>query len=85
MYSTDEIERMKRYITQLAINNSEPEEDVRALMLEAMNAGMSSTDPSVQEQWKSFEYAGEQPTIEEFLIWMVRRVMDSADFGDYDE
>ena len=46
------------------------EAQVRADMLEAMNAGRSSTDPAVQAKWRSFHFAGQEPTIEEFILWM---------------
>jgi hypothetical protein len=36
-----------------------------------MDVGRSNPDPAVQAKWAGFEYAGDEPTLEEFILWMV--------------
>lgn len=48
-------------------------------MKEAMDTGRQSTDPEVQGKWGGFEYAGEEPTLEEFILWMATKIRESRD------
>ena len=61
-------------IQAVAKQNGVTEEQVRKDMKEAMLAGMNNPDPKVQAEWKSFHYAGDEPTVEEFIIWMTSRM-----------
>lgn len=69
MYTQKELEAASDIIRQIAREHHVPEEQVRSDMEEAMNAGRSNPDPSVQARWASFHYAGEEPTVEEFILW----------------
>ncbi len=69
MYSKLELQYAAAIIKQIAKNHGVPEEQVRADMMEAMNKGRTNQDPAVQARWKSFYYAGIEPTLEEFVLW----------------
>ena len=74
MYTKKELERAAGVITEIAKKNGVPESQVRADMMEAMNSGRNNPDPLVQAQWATFKYAGPEPTLEEFITWMSKRV-----------
>ena len=46
-------------------------------MKEAMDAGRNNPDPAVQAKWAGFEYAGDEPTLEEFILWMATKIKES--------
>ena len=46
-------------------------------MKEAMDAGRNNPDLAVQEKWAGFEYAGDEPTLEEFILWMAEQIRGS--------
>ena len=69
MYSRRELKKAARSIKRVALENGVPEEEVRRDMLEAMNSGRFNTDPAAQARWKTFHYRGDEPTLEEFLVW----------------
>ena len=57
-------------IEQIARNHHVSEAQVRSDMEEAMNAGRNHPDPAVQARWVTFHYAGAEPTVEEFILWV---------------
>ena len=63
-------------ISEVAENQGTTETSVRSGLLEAMKAGMSSSDPRTQVLWDSFVFAGEEPTAEEFLLWITQLVSE---------
>ena len=69
MYSRRELKKAARSIKWVARKSGVPEEEVRRNMLEAMNSGRNNTDPVVQARWETFHYRGDEPTLEEFLVW----------------
>ena len=52
---------------------------MRRDMKEAMDAGRSNPDPAVQAKWAGFEYSGDEPTLEEFILWMAGQIKESGD------
>lgn len=71
MYSKCQIARAHKIITRLSAREGVPEAEIRKQLSEAMYAGMHSNDPAVRKRWESFDYRGETPTVEEFLLWCV--------------
>ena len=69
MYSKSQVARASKIITRLAEREGVPEAEVRKQLDEAMCASMNSSDPLVRKRWESFDYQGETPTVEEFLLW----------------
>ena len=69
MYSKSQIARAHKTITRLAAREGVPEAEVRKQLSEAMYASMNSNDPAIRRRWESFDYQGETPTVEEFLLW----------------
>ena len=79
MYTKRELKRAAGIIRQIARENNVTEDEVRRDMKEAMDAGRSNPDPAVQAKWAGFEYAGDDPTLEEFILWMVGQIKESGD------
>ena len=63
----------RRIIAEIAKNHGVSEAKVRADMLEAMRAGMENPDPEVQKQWQEIPWRGQEPTAEEFILWMAQK------------
>ena len=74
MYTKRELKRAAGIIRQIARENHVTEEAVRRDMKEAMDAGRNNPDLAVQAKWVGFEYAGDEPTLEEFILWMAGQV-----------
>ena len=74
MYTKMELTKAERAITEIAKENGVTEEHVREAMTEAIEAARSDPSPSVQAQWRDFEFAGPEPTPEEFIAWMTRKI-----------
>ena len=74
MYTKRELKRAAGIIRQIARENHATEEEVRRDMKEAMDAGRNNPDLAVQAKWVGFEYAGDEPTLEEFILWMAGQV-----------
>ena len=70
MYTQEELHYAAGIIRSIALENGVPEAEVRAEMEKAMNYGRHDPDPAVQARWASFHFAGAEPTIEEFILWM---------------
>ena len=78
MYTKRELKSAAGIIRQIARDNLVTEEEVRRDMKEAMDAGRNNPDPTVQAKWAGFEYAGDEPTMEEFILWMVEKIRGSG-------
>ena len=74
MYTKKELKRAADIIQQIARDNHVTEEDVRRDMKEAIDAGRNNPDPAVQARWKEFQFTGEEPTVEEFILWTAEMV-----------
>ena len=79
MYTKRELKRAAEIIRQIARGHQVTEEEVRRDMKEAMDVGRSNPDPAVQTKWAGFEYAGDEPTLEEFILWMAGQIKESGD------
>lgn len=79
MYTEKERKAAADIIRRIARAHHVPEAQVRADMEEAMNAGRNNPDPAVQARWAAFPYAGEKPTIEEFILWVAGMTDGTAD------
>lgn len=74
MYTKNEQMWAAEVIRQIASQNNVPEVQVRKDMKEAMEAGRNDPDPAVQVRWMEFRYAGDEPTLEEFILWAAEMV-----------
>ena len=79
MYTKRELKRAAGIIRQIARERNVTEDEVRRDMKEAMDAGRSNPDPAVQAKWAGFEYSGDEPTLEDFILWMVGQIKESGD------
>lgn len=70
MYTKKQLEGVNEIIKRIARENHITEAELRAHMKEAMESGRNNPDPLVQAEWADFEYAGNEPTIEEFILWL---------------
>ena len=74
MYAKKELKRSTDIIKRIAHKHNVPEERVRADMREAMNVGRNNPNPAIQAQWATFAFAGEEPTVEEFILWVASQI-----------
>jgi len=74
MYTKKEENRIAGIISQIARNHHITEEQVRADMIEAMEAGRNNPDPAVQARWREISASGEELTLEDFILSMVSRL-----------
>ena len=74
MYTKKELEHAANRIRMIAQEHDLSEAEVRSEMYEAMNAGRNDPDPEVQARWRTFRFAGDEPTVEEFLLWIRSRI-----------
>lgn len=78
MYTKRELKRAAEIIKKIARDNNVPEAQVRADMQEAMDYGRKNPDPIAQARWKDFRYAGPEPTLEEFILWVAAIANNSS-------
>ena len=64
----------KEIIRQIAKENGVTPEQVEADMMEAIRAGMASTDPHTQELWKQIAPDGKEPSLDTFLKFCAEQV-----------
>jgi len=74
MYTKKEKRKAANIIKKIARQNHVSEAQVRADMQEAMNAGKNNPDPAMRARWSTFDYAGTEPTLEEFILWIAAMV-----------
>lgn len=74
MFTEKQKKAASRIIARIARDNQVSEAEVRFEMQKAMEQGMSSSDPAVKARWASFSFSGEDPTVEEFILWAVSMV-----------
>lgn len=67
-------EKAKRIIATIAAEQGITPEDVEHEMMEAIRAGMASTDPHAQELWKQIAPDGKEPDLDTFLSLVANRV-----------
>ena len=77
--TNEELRKASQMITRLSKLHGVSESEVRADLLTAMKAGKNNSDPAVQEKWRAFAYAGTEPTVEEFLAWVMAQSASAAD------
>lgn len=67
-------EKTKRIIEIIAAENGISPEKVEQEMMEAIRAGMASTDPHAQALWKQMCPDGKEPDLVTFLDFMANRL-----------
>ncbi len=77
MYSSDEVKRAALTIAVIAKQHGVSEEQVRKDLSEAMNNALANSEPSAKEQLQSFSYSGSTPTVEEFILWLSKKTIES--------
>ena len=74
MYTKEELARAKKAIAIMAERNTVSEEQIRAEIQATINVSMNSADPRVQTQWAECEKEGSEPTPEEVITWLAKKV-----------
>ena len=57
-----------------AIHYAESEDEIRAEMNKAIEAGMSDPAPTAQAAWKASPFNGSKPSPEEFILWCASQI-----------
>jgi len=76
MYTQKELIHTKEIIRRVAQAHKVSEAQVRADMMEALNAGKRNQKPAVQARWEAFRDAGTKPALEEYILWIVARLVN---------
>jgi len=63
-------------------NPNESEEETRAKLTNAIHEAMNNQNPEKRRIWDTFEFAGEEPTPEEFLLWFYRIYHLATELGN---
>lgn len=63
-------------LQEVALRNRTTVEEVRKEIKLAMLAGLCNTDPAVQAKWRDIPCAGEVPTPEELITYIVGKVTE---------
>ena len=74
MFSELEMFRAKKIIREMAKTNGVSEEEIRAEMNKAIEAGMSASTPTAQAAWKASPFYGSKPSPEEFILWCASQI-----------
>ena len=74
MYTKEELARAKRTIAEIAEKHNVPEEQIRAEIQATISVSMSSADPYIQTQWAECQREGTEPTPEEVITWLAKKV-----------
>lgn len=82
IYSSAELKRASLYIAILALSHDESEEETRAKLTNAIHEAMNNQNPEKRRIWDTFEFAGEEPTPEEFLLWFYRIYHLATELGN---
>ncbi len=67
--------KLDKIIEEVAKANHTTAEEVRREMQAAMETGQASSDPETQKIWRSIPRKGEKLTLEEFIEYMIKRIM----------
>ena len=68
-------EKFDQIIPQIAATHGTEIAEVEHELKMAMLHMMFSPDPTVQKQWESIPHAGKMPSAEEFMAWVVEKVL----------
>ena len=71
-----ELTKAQKAINVIAKQEGMTAEAVLAEMRAAINEGLQSTDPAVQEMWKKLPCKGETPEPEELIAWLAEQVRE---------
>ena len=66
--------RVENILQQIAKRNGVTVAHVRNEMQKAMDAAMASSDPIAQAEWAMIPKKGDKPTVDEFIIYMARKL-----------
>ena len=73
-FTQDEINLASRAIHVIAEQNGIPEDQLRSILSARFNEDLHSSDENLKEIWKDFEFAGSEPTEEEFFLWIQKKI-----------
>ena len=62
-----------KILEQIAVANGATAEEVRENMRIAMVSALTNPNPTVQKMWNSIPRKGEQPTLEEFMDYLISK------------
>ena len=77
MYTKEELHQARRAIAVMAERDGVSETHIRAEMEAAIRVSRSSSDPLVKAQWADSEFECSEPTVEEFIAWLAKKVYAS--------
>ncbi len=70
MYSQEELNQVSVVLSIMAAKNGISEEQMRKEIQETINYARSNSDPKAREMWKNAPFVEDNPSIEEFIMWI---------------
>lgn len=70
----DVLQSAKKAVAAIASHECKTVEEIRSDMKKAIQYGMATPDPTVQELWKTIPCAGEFPEPEELILWAIAKL-----------
>ena len=74
MYTKEELAHARHAIVMIAKENSVEEDQIRSELKQTLLKSLNSNDPKVKIQWEGFKFAGNEPTVEECILWLLKKV-----------
>lgn len=74
MYSQEELNQVAAVLSNMAAKNGISEEQMRKEIQDTINYARSNPDPKAREMWKDAPFVEDNPSIEEFIMWIANEV-----------
>ena len=79
MYSQEELNQVSVVLSIMAAKNGISEEQMRKEIQEAISYARSNSVPKAREMWKNALFAEDNPSVEEFIMWLANEVKKKAE------
>lgn len=79
MYSQEELNQVSVVLSIMAAKNGISEDQMRKEIQETINYARSNSDPKATEMWKNAPFSEDNPSIEEFIMWIANEAKKKAE------
>ena len=78
MNTKEELAHARLAIVMIAKENCVEEDQIRSELKQTLLQSLKSNDPKVKKQWEGFKFAGKEPTVEECILWLSKKVKQTS-------
>ena len=78
MYTKEELAHARHAIVMIAKENCIEEDQIRSELKQTLLQSLNSNDPKVKMQWEGFKFAGNEPAVEECILWLSKKVKQTS-------